>query len=250
MSVHCGRSRAGWGRAVLTVLVLAWPVAGRAGTTALADGTGGRWQIDVDAQVLRAGDGWGGALPHSEFDDGVTDKFQFGIALPLAAGDAGGGATRIGLGTIDLAVRWRLLQPDDHAGRAALGFAASPAAEAGLPAGGGHAQYLLPVWVSRDVDQWTPFGGGGFAVNPGAGQRNWWIGGAGTTCAVSRQWTLGVEAFYSTPTQSGQPDSTAFNLGAIYAISDIQHILLSAGRSIAHDEASRFSTFVGYLLTF
>jgi len=38
-------------------------------------------------------------------------------------------------------------------------------------------QAFLPVWMQKDVGDWTVYGGGGYWINPGAGQKNWWFTG-------------------------------------------------------------------------
>jgi hypothetical protein len=39
------------------------------------------------------------------------------------------------------------------------------------------AQYFLPVWLQKDFGKWTTYGGGGYWINPGAGNKNWWFSG-------------------------------------------------------------------------
>jgi hypothetical protein len=52
---------------------------------------------------------------------------------------------------------------------------------------------LLPVWAQKDMGPWSLFGGG-YAINPGDGNRNYWTGGIALTRQASKQLLLGVEA--------------------------------------------------------
>ena len=54
-----------------------------------------------------------------------------------------------------------------------------PTASHGL--GAGRVTALLPVWLQSDKGPWSFFGGGGYAINPGPGNRNYWTGGLAAT---------------------------------------------------------------------
>ena len=59
---------------------------------------------------------------------------------------------------------------------------------------------------------------------------------------------LGVEVYHQTPKETGGETETAFNLGAVYDISEQHHILLSAGRSL--DGPTRLQCYLGWQFTF
>ncbi|MEA2741895.1 MAG: hypothetical protein QOG25_266, partial [Acetobacteraceae bacterium] len=67
---------------------------------------------------------------------------------------------------------------------------------------------------------------------------------------LTPQWTLGVELFHTTPTDRDAKDSTAFNIGAIYNISDTHHLMVSVGRNLVNArENNALSVYIGYQLT-
>ena len=82
---------------------------------------------------------------------------------------------------------------------------------------------FLPIWLSKEINQWTVFGGGGYNINPGPERKNWWFTGVGVTRELTPEWTVGVEIFHTTPTDTGAKDNTAFNVGVIYNISEQHH---------------------------
>jgi hypothetical protein len=38
--------------------------------------------------------------------------------------------------------------------------------------GSGQMQAFLPLWLQKCVGDWTVYGGGGYGINPGAGNEN------------------------------------------------------------------------------
>ena len=212
------------------------------------------WEINVAAQGTRNRDGWTGNMPMVEANYGVTEHLQFTLLTPLAFNRAVGASSSFGLGDMQAGFKYRVVDADDWGWRPAVAVAPSitaPTGNASLGLGGGKAQAFLPVWLSKEFNQWTVFGGGGYTINPGVDRKNWWLGGVGVTREINPTWTVGAEIFYSTPTQYGQFSSVGFNVGVIYNISDTHHILVSVGRNITHaNDNNAFSSFIGYQLTF
>ena len=57
----------------------------------------------------------------------------------------------------------------------------------------GPVRILLPVWAQKDFGPWSLFGGGGYTINPGAGNRNFWQSGLALTRNVTPRLSLGAE---------------------------------------------------------
>jgi Putative MetA-pathway of phenol degradation len=116
--------------------------------------------------------------------------------------------------------------------------------------GSGQIGGFLPIWLSKEFNQWTVFGGGGYNINPGIDRLNWWFTGLGVTRELTPKWTVGVELFHTTPTDRDAKDNTAFNVGAIYNISDEHHLMVSVGRNLTNArENNEFTVYIGYQLT-
>ncbi len=60
--------------------------------------------------------------------------------------------------------------------------------------GTGCASFLPPVRGQKDWGKWSLFGGGGWTLNPGAGNRDFWRADAALTRKVASKLTLGIEA--------------------------------------------------------
>jgi hypothetical protein len=88
---------------------------------------------------------------------------------------------------------------------------------------------FLPVWAQKDTGQWSVFGGGGYAINPGAGNRDYWMGGVALTRQVSKRLLLGVEADQQGADTVGGTSSTSLGFGGIYQLKGSLHLLASGG---------------------
>ena len=74
-----------------------------------------------------------------------------------------------------------------------------------------------------------PFGGGGFQLNPGAGNRDFWTGGVAVTRQVTERLYLGAEITHQSRDSEDGRDFTGANLGVIYKLSDHWSLLASGG---------------------
>ena len=54
----------------------------------------------------------------------------------------------------------------------------------------GHVQYFLPIWLQKDFGLWTVYGGGGYWINPGAGNKNYWFTGVAVWRKITEQLEL------------------------------------------------------------
>ena len=97
---------------------------------------------------------------------------------------------------------------------------------------------LLPVWAQKDFGPWSVFGGGGYQLNPGPTNRNFWTGGLTVTRAMSDRLTLGAEIFHHTRDAREAKAFTCANLGVIYKLSERWAVLASGGPGLqnARDE--------------
>jgi hypothetical protein len=114
--------------------------------------------------------------------------------------------------------------------------------------GSGDIQTFLPIWLQKSFGNFTTYGGGGYWINPGAGNKNYWLLGWEAQDDLSEALTLGGEIFHYTASTVEGGDRTGFNAGGIINIDDHNHILFSAGTDI-HGPAL-FSMYIAYQLTF
>jgi hypothetical protein len=159
-------------------------------------------------------------------------------------------ATRIGAGNIELGVKYRFF----HSDSAGLSLAAFPrlilpSASHGF--GSGRTAVQLPVWAQKDFGGWSLFGGGGYTINPGAGNRNFWKGGIALTREVTRRLSLGAEATFQGPDARDARSSATLGLGGSYRLKHPLSLLFSAGPGFERgSDRTQFHAYAALLLNF
>ena len=95
------------------------------------------------------------------------------------------------------------------------------------------------------------FGGGGYAINPGSGNRDFWQSGLALTRTISPRLSIGGEITHQSPDTIGGVSVTAANLGAIYRLGGPYSILVSGGPAFErHREGARFQAYAALGLSF
>lgn len=107
-----------------------------------------------------------------------------------------------------------------------------PSGDADRGLGGGNLKTFLPVWLQKDFGKWTTYGGAGYWINPGTGNRDYWFAGWLLQYQVTPSLALGAEVFHETADAVGSGDTTGFSFGGIYDFSDHYHLLFSGGHGL------------------
>lgn len=212
------------------------------------------WEIYGFATGTHKSGDSSGVLPGVEINYGAAPDLQLHVMAPLAYDRASGGNTKHGIGDVELGAKYRFIQEDDDGWRPQIGvfpMIEVPTGDNNRGLGTGHTHAFLPVWLQKSVGDWTTYGGGGYWINPGPGNKDYWFAGWLLQRQVTEQLALGAEVFHQTADTEGGVDSSGFNVGGVYDIDDNDHLLMSAGRGIQHASATnQFSYYVGYQLTF
>jgi hypothetical protein len=89
------------------------------------------------------------------------------------------------------------------------------------------------------------FGGGGYQLNPGAGQRDFWTGGIAVNRAVTDRLSLGGEVYHHSADAIGARDFTGLNIGVSYKLAPHWSLLASGGPGIQNAaEEGRYAYYV------
>jgi hypothetical protein len=174
-----------------------------------------------------------GMGPAIEVNYGAAPNLQLHVIADLAYDDPSGGASRLGVGDTELGVKYRFIDPgkDDWWPQVAVfPLIELPSGDAKRNLGAGYTEAFLPVWVQKDFGKWTTYGGGGYWINPGPGNRNYWFAGWLIQRQVTDKLALGGELFHQTSNMVGRNDSSGFSLGGVYDITEHYHLLFSGGR--------------------
>lgn len=176
---------------------------------------------------------------------GLVENLEISAILPVQYSDDHGG--RAGLGDAAVGAKYRFACQRDGDWRPDI----SVAAEALLPTGSRHFTAdrltgLVALWAQKDMAQWSLFGGGGRAINPGAGQRDYWIGGFGLMRQLGDRLNLGAELYWQSPDAIDSRAFARFNLGATYKLAERWTLLASGGpRLHGRSETGTYAFYLG-----
>lgn len=205
------------------------------------------WEI----YVFNAGDTAAGMVSGEtgvDLNYGPVPGVQLTATIPIDY--ATGAGMRIGRGDLEFGVKYRFY----HREKAGISFAAFPrlilpTASRGFDTG--RLQILLPVWGQKDIGDWSIFGGGGYTINPGPGNRNYWQSGLAITRSLSNRATLGIEVSRQGSNSVGAGGVTRVGVGGIYKLKDPFSILVSAGPQFEDGNArAGFHFYAGLGLSF
>lgn len=162
---------------------------------------------------------------------GAAKDVQLTLVLPVEY-ERDHGLHR-GLGDVELAAKFLVLHQSE--GAAVPDVALFPAISAPTGSNGFGSDKVgvfLPIWAQKDFGEWSLFGGGGYQINPGAGNDDFWQGGVALTRQLTERFSLGAEIYHRTREEIGGKAFTGLNIGAQYQLTDHWSLLASGGPGI------------------
>jgi PPE-repeat protein len=172
--------------------------------------------------------------PAFEYNYGIAHQTQFHILFPFTSFNTDDDPTAYGPGDLELGVKYRFIQETEtfpQVGTFPLLEVATGDSGRGL--GNGRTWAKIPIWIQKSWGPWTTYGGGGYAVNPEPGQRDYPFAGWLLQRDLSEQWTLGGEIFTQGKTADDGQDTTFVNLGGFYNFTKNFSLLFTAGNNIS-----------------
>jgi hypothetical protein len=156
--------------------------------------------------------------------------------------------TTRGVGDIELGAKYRFVEEGDvrpQVGTFPLVEVPSGDADRGL--GSGKTRVFVPLWLQKSFGKWTTYGGGGYWINPGEGNRDWWYAGWQAQVQLTPSFAPGAEIWYQSPGAAAAGDQVRFNVGAVLDFGEHHHLLVSAGRAVHGCDCSQ--AYLAYLVT-
>lgn len=196
----------------------------------------GHWEI----YNFLSADGRGGTVKGKgglDLNYGVARGLQLTATLPVAFARDTGSRWRAARGDVELGAKYRFVD-DEKTGWQAAVFprVILPTAAKGL--GGQRARLLLPLWVQKDIGKTSVFGGGGYEINRGSGNRDFWQAGIAVTHDFSERLQLGTELSWQSPDSVNGASSTGMDLGLVRKLGGPFALLLAAGPSFSEGKTS------------
>ncbi|HEY3814346.1 MAG TPA: hypothetical protein VGL66_14075 [Caulobacteraceae bacterium] len=148
-----------------------------------------------------------------------------------------------GMGDVELAAKYKFLHQNGPTGLDVAFFPRVFLPTAFDRGSDRRANLLLPVWAEKDFGKWSVFGGGGYQINPGPGNRNFWISGLTLTRQVSDNLMLGAEVYHQTADADLGRDWTVVNAGGALRFTKHWSLLFSAGPGVQNPREAGQSDF-------
>ena len=206
----------------------------------------GHWEIYAFGTGTWADGGFDGAAG-LDLNYGAVPGVQLTATLPIDMVRDGG--THAGPGDVELGVKYRFLH-DEPAGFSVAIFPRVILPTASRRFGTGRVRLLLPVWAQKDFGAWSLFGGGGYTINPGAGNRDFWQSGLALTRTITPRLSLGAEIAHQSPDAVGARSTTALGAGGIYHLAGPVSLLFSGGPVFEHRGGTGANAYVALGLNF
>jgi hypothetical protein len=250
----CPCPRTAWQSTVwFVVLLLLVPAAVLAGPPYVTDDPEPveyqHWEVYLASQLSHDRDRWSGTAPHVEVNYGALPNLQLHLITPLAFVHSPPGGSQYGYADTELGGKWRFLQEDSWQPQVGtFPLLELPTGDRERNLGSGHVQAFLPLWLQKSVGSWTSYGGGGYWINPGKGNRNWGFTGWQVQYQLLPAVTPGVEILHATAREAKGTAETRFNVGVVLDFSDVQHLLFSVGRGL--QGPNTMQVYLAYQLTY
>lgn len=186
----------------------------------------GHWEI----YLFTAGEGrrsvWDGNAG-VDLNYGAVKDIQLTATLPLIYSHDRLDGWRTGTGDVELGMKYRFINNEDS------GVSAAIFPRVILPTSsltdGEQVRILLPVWMQKDMGATSIFGGGGYLINPGAGNRNVWQAAVAMTHDLNDKLSIGAEVAHQTPDSVGATAQTRAGVGTVVKVGGPYALLMSAG---------------------
>ncbi|HWI89042.1 MAG TPA: hypothetical protein VNS11_07385 [Sphingomicrobium sp.] len=196
----------------------------------------GHWEI----YAFSAGEGRGSPLDDEtgfDLNYGPVKDIQLTATLPLSLTHAPHEGWRSGSGDVELGVKYRLLDDERSAVSAAIFPRVIFPTAAHIP--GEKTRFLLPLWLEKDfAGGASVFGGGGYMINPGTGNRDFWQAGIAATQDLGKKVSVGAELTRQGSDTLGGTAQTRAGIGSIVKLSKHYNLLFSGGPTWADHRTS------------
>ena len=191
------------------------------------------WEYYSSIQLTHDQGGWSGTVPTMEVNYGAVPNLQLHLQVSAAFSAPTGDSTQFGFGDTELGIKYRFVQETEFLPQiATFPVLELPTGSRSLGFASRELDAFFPLWLQKSFGKWTSYGGGGYWINPGAGNRNWWLFGWLLQRQITEHFAVGAEIFHETPQEQGGSSDTLINVGGIWDLSERYHLLFSAGHTI------------------
>jgi hypothetical protein len=194
------------------------------------------WEINSGISKTWRNGSSSAAIPGIDINYGASPNLQL-HAQPRYSYERDDNGRHVGLDDTEVGVKYRFFQfrrgdNEFMAGIYPMYQVATGATRLGPDRGMG--QVFLPVWAQASNDRWTVYGGAGYRINPGVGNRNSVFAGTTALYRVTQSLQLGGELFHESPDAVGGSGAAGFNVGGSLNIAKGLNLLFSMGKGLTN----------------
>lgn len=189
-----------------------------------------------------------GTLPHIEVNFGVIPDVQLHLVLPAAYLYASPHDLEIGYPFTEFGVKYRFVKESKNVPEIGVFPIIEIPTTTDDRFDQENFQVYLPVWFQKSWNKLTTYGGAGYWINPGTGNKNWIFTGWEVQYDISDFLTLGSEIYYHTAAKADDQAAAGFNIGGALNFTEHFHFIFSAGHSIVNE--SFITSYIGLYLTY
>jgi hypothetical protein len=190
---------------------------------------------------------WSGTSPHFEINYGLIPNVQVHLLLPMNYYSSRHQGSGFGYADTEFGIKYRFVQETENSPQ----IGTFPIIE--IPTiknsefSDGKTKIYLPVWMQKSWGKLTTYGGAGYWINPGAGNKNWIFSGWEIQYDFSKTLTLGGEIYYHSASTKDTKSEMGFNVGGSVNPTEKFHIIFSVGHTFTNDNT--LTSYLGILLT-
>lgn len=214
----------------------------------------GGWEINVSHRIERTRDAFLMESPLFDINYGLLENDQWKIEFPVLYLDSDEHGSHCGMGDLLLGWKYRFLEEKNHGMMASIyPQLSTPAGNANLGLGSGHAEALFPFQVGKHFIEEKVFVYGEIGYNVVFGQsesNRWKYGLAAQWQATEKLELMGEVGGFAFP-GGGEADDVFFNLGLKREITKNVSLIASCGRSFRSRDLGTpdLLTYVGLQIT-
>jgi hypothetical protein len=205
------------------------------------------WEVYLAAIQEYTPEETNSTIPQVEVNYGALPNLQVHIAAPMGYVNGPQGP-KYGYSNTELGAKYRFLQSDSGAFQIGVfPLALIPTGDKSEGLSDGNASLYFPLWAQWKSGKLTTYGGGGYWVDFGTGNKNWSFYGWEVQYDFSDLITIGGEGYYHTAETASARPGAGFNIGGFINANDHNHVLFSIGHSVTGQRT--ITGYIGYQFT-
>jgi hypothetical protein len=192
------------------------------------------WEINTGFSKTWRNGSSSAAIPGIDINYGASPDLQL-HAQPRYSDERDDTGHHVGVDDTEIGVKYRFLHLQSGGTEFMAGIYPMyqvPTGAARLGPNRGKGQVFLPTWIQASNERWTLYGGAGYRINQGAGNRNSVFVGMTALYKVTQTLQLGGELFHESPDAVGASGAAGFNIGGSVNLATDVNLLFSVGKGL------------------